>query len=157
MDIAMIQFSSGHSNGKRKMIIKTYSNLINSVYQINHKDIISLNKSDRILTTMDFKTLYGMSLFLHSIVSGCSIVLVPGQIDTNNKMVLEMIAKYEVSVLVIFSSEVNFMLDNEVNLKYNLSSVKEILYIGVFADINQVKHHIETQFKFCRNFRAGNK
>lgn len=152
--MALIEFTSGTNDGKRKAVIKTNLNLIYSIHQLQHSDILS-NEEEDILVSISFSKIFGISYFLNSLISGSQIVMIPGNFDSDSFKYVENIEKFKVTKLLLFTSDVQFMINHEVNLVFNISSIKEILHIGLFEDYNGIRQRVETMFK-CRYFRSGN-
>jgi acyl-coenzyme A synthetase/AMP-(fatty) acid ligase len=154
LDMALIEFTSGTNNGKRKAVIKTNLNLINSIHQLQHSDIL-FNEEEDILVSISFGKIFGISYFLNSLISGSKIVMIPENFDSDGFKFVENIEKFKVTKLLLFTSDVEFMINHEVNLVFNISSIKEILHIGLFEDYNRIRQRVESMFK-CRFFRSGN-
>ncbi|CAG2166363.1 unnamed protein product [Oppiella nova] len=111
------------------------------------------NSSEDIIISMPFDKLFGIELHLSSLISGSKMVIISGTFDTNIVSYLKSIQDLKVTKLILFASDVKLMIKNEVNLLYDMSSVKEILYVGVFDDYNNVRQSVENMFK-CRFFRT---
>ena len=153
-DLALIELTGGTTDGNRKPVIKTHSNLIYSIIQIQNTDILSNNIED-VIISVTFDKIFGISFFLNSLISGSISVINEGTFETNSTSYLNSIEKLKVSKLILFSTDVELMVKNEVNLMFDISSVKEIIYLGVFEDYNQIRLRVENMFK-CRYFRCGN-
>ncbi|CAG2120798.1 unnamed protein product, partial [Medioppia subpectinata] len=151
-DIAVIKLTGGTNDGRRRLVAKTHSNLIHAIQQMQDKEILC-NNSEDVIILLPFDKLFAIEFLMSSLVGGSKTVIINGTFDTNIGSYLDSIQSYKVSKLICFSSDVNLLIKNEVNLLYNMSSIKEILYIGVFDDYNNVRQSVENMFK-CRYFRG---
>ncbi|XP_054166690.1 uncharacterized protein LOC128964155, partial [Oppia nitens] len=151
-DIAVIEWTGGTNDGTPKPVAKTHGNLINGLQQMLSDNVLS-NNSDDIIISMPFDHLFGIYFHLISLISGSKTVLIRETFATNTYIYLQCIENLNVTKLILFSSDINLMVKNEVNLMYNVSSVKEIIYIGVFDDNNIIRQSVDSMFK-CRYFRS---
>ena len=152
-DVALIELTSGTNEGTRKLVNKTHSNLISGICQMQNTDVLADNSEDTVLS-VPLDKLFGVSFFLNSLTAGSKTVIIEGTFETNATTYLECIEQTKVTKLIIFAPDMEMLVKNEVNLMYDISSIKEIIHLGVFHDYNLLRQRVDNMFK-CRYFRGG--